>query len=47
MPTEPDGEQREDAEPPAAAPAEERTETAELDAEALALLRAQLARKYH
>jgi hypothetical protein len=47
MPTEPDGEQREDAEPPTVAPAEERTETAELDPEALALLRAQLARKYH
>ena len=47
MPKEPDGEQREDAEPPTAVPAEESTETEELDLEGLALLRAQLARKYH
>ena len=47
MPTKPDRERREDAEPPPTAPAEERPETAELDPEALELLRARLVRKYH
>lgn len=47
MPTKPDRERREDPEPPATAPAEERPETAELDPEALELLRARLVRKYH
>jgi hypothetical protein len=47
MPTEPDGERREDVEPPTVAPAEEHAEGPELDAEALEHLRAWLARKYH
>lgn len=47
MPTKPDRERREDPEPPTTAPAEERPETAELDPEALELLRARLVRKYH
>jgi hypothetical protein len=47
MPKEPESERREDAEPPTTAPAEERPETAELDPEALELLRARLVRKYH
>jgi hypothetical protein len=47
MPTEPDGERREDAEPPTVAPAGEHAESPALDAVALEDLRARLARKYH